>query len=1336
MQRTRKTYVWIMLIAMIVSLFPAGLTKQAYAEGGTKATYFIPDDLTLRQSALLTTDAKVKDDPNQINRTNVYVSNTANLSFTGVYSHVSDNTLKVKVEQLSSVADNNGIKWVTDSTHFKEGSIAVDTTSTTAQKFKVTNLPLFSGFNQITLYGSQNGISRKDVFFVLYDQVPYISDLKMTGTSMGEVPLSEGLEAVSDKEMVSVQGQVNNATDVTVSVNDGTALTTTLLQNGRFYSPALKLNKGQNIITINVKNGSDVMSVTRTVYYYTKTDPFVSINMNYNGKDYQLLGNVPVVTSNGSTNVSEKLTVVAMVPDKIGKLFKEAGTLKAGTPGNLKTYDLNNSAEVTVKDVPITTSAADGNKPAYRLVTLTFNGPDIDTSAADGKQNFALEITYGADVSMTRDLNFIFAGDVTGIENILYLKGYDPDNNYDLSDTNSKVSKLPLTEVDSSTFYILVKADRKIDTQVLSAKYMPSGDALTVSPAKNSQGNEMPGTNEKEKVYKVSQISSGRQNVRFYFDNLKAYFDAVISYAIKNNIYIENIRNGQTFEIDSSDSTKTKINISGEYRDFDKLEKAELFVNGIASDKLGITDFDVTDAKRKFNVTLEISTSGPLYYGENRIKFVGYSKDGRGNTTTITSELRIYISDTNIANITVFQPSLADDTKRLPISDLDLSKLEDNKVLAQMTARYPDFVYKDEKYETTQLKYDLVIQGSGAEIINLNQGTQKLFSSQDNTSIDLTNKTMQQTAYVTGTTQFNGATLNYDIAVYNGRFLLRIKDIPFEILGSQIYNLELINKTGARANQRIELTRVAEAFRILSPKATVGDRIVVNKNFVRFDIEAEGADQVIINKQEALKRPDLNNRFYLDYVGLKPDKANAIKIEVVRGKDKINQTIEVYYTSAVGVNSQYMSEKPATKYTVFNKSLELSFPKGTVLKTANVGTGEVAKYYPDNKFLFGIADPKDGVVERRNDYGDFINRDRDNRTPKGETTIPLATDLTEPFTSIIDQYNFTRVSDIYWVSGGLGEHGTTSSADYMAPTNGLAPQSYEYGNANYNFKESAELQPDRKLVPSQRGTLKLGFNKSVVDAAGTTVTVFRFTEKAKWENVGGVVDTKSNTISVPFDDFGYYVVMKQSRGFDDITKHPWARDILNALYAKGIMVNVQPNAFGADDLTTRGEFATLLVKGLNLPLNYDKNVQTFFDVVPDAKTDTWDFEHIETASRAGIITGMSEGNFGVLEPITREEAALMVARALKLKMAANDAKLKAAIDKQFLDSGTISYYARPAVDAVVKAKVMAGQAVTLPGAKKPSYNFNPKASMTRAEAGKIAVELFKKSSKLFPKNLS
>ena len=257
----------------------------------------------------------------------------------------------------------------------------------------------------------------------------------------------------------------------------------------------------------------------------------------------------------------------------------------------------------------------------------------------------------------------------------------------------------------------------------------------------------------------------------------------------------------------------------------------------------------------------------------------------------------------------------------------------------------------------------------------------------------------------------------------------------------------------------------------------------------------------------------------------------------------------------------------------------------------------------------------------------------------------------------------------------------------------------------------------------------------MVEDAGYTITVFRYTSNRQWVNIGGEVDSKKHTVQVPFDEFGYYKVMKMSRSYSDVTNHQWARNVLNGLYSKGFMNNLRFEQFGADDQTSRGEFATLLVKGLSLPLD-SEGKQTFSDLVPGASSTTWDYAHIETATRAGIVTGLTEGIFAPDQPITREQAAVMIARALKLKLAVNDQKLKDNIAKSFLDSGKIDAYALSSILAVTKAGIMSGSAVTTTGEKKASFNFNPKSNMTRAEAAKIAVELLKKSTKIFPKNLS
>lgn len=1323
MQRIKKPFVWFMLAALIVTLFPPGIVQKANA--AQAANYFIPDDVTLRNTSQLTlTPPPSGSSDVQVGRHNqMFITTSSTATFTGTYTHVTEDSLKVKVERLTLNTGTN--IWEIDSSQFKNGNISRDTSSSTySQKFKVTNLSLFPGFNRITLSGSQNGITREDTFYILYDQVPYVQDLKLMGSSYGTIYLNEGAEVVSDKDNVSISGEVKNATEVTVSVNGGIGLVTTLTQTGKFFSPSLNLSPGSNKIVIMIKSGADSVAIERSIYYFDKNKPFDTIKLEYGSKEYDVNNKVAVITDSTTPTlpVNGKIKFSVLLNDT-GNKFGPAGTGK----GTVTLTDVNNSANVASNFTVVNETevpAPDGVTKAYRIVDI-----EIPITFSSGDQKFNLNLQYDNIYTTFTNINFKYLPGEVGITSIKYGK--------DLATITGggTLPDLDGTELDKDTFYIEVTADHDFNPNDLTAVYMPKGNvSLQLTPESSSLNSKQ--------VYKVEGFSSGKQQVKFSIKGSSASKTVTVSYATKNYIYVEGLYDGQVISKDSSDSNQLILEINGEYRDFENLSSAQFFVNGIDNKKIVLPSgspsitFDPTTAKPKFSFKLPIDISGPLYYGENRIKFTGVSKDGKGNSRTVVKEIRIYIMDTNVSSITTFKPKVFDQAVNfMGLSLVDTGST--NTDLMNILASSPEFKLTGDIYETSAQKYDLIIQGAGAKIINLLRGTESVFSSQlDASSADLTETGMTSTERFTGTTKSG---LQYEMAVFNGKFLLRIKDISLDTLGSQVYNLELINTTGARTSQRLEVSRVLAPYRVLSPVATVGDQIIVNKNFVRFDIEAEGATKVIIGKDEAIRRTDLPDntpaRFIYDYVGLKPDKTTKIKIQIVRGTETLNETVEVYYTSAVAVDSQFMTEKSATKYSAFNKALELSFPKGTVLKTANVPEGSVTKFYPDNKLLFGIADPKNGIVERRNDYGNVFNIDKDDRTPNGLVTLTLPEDLVELFNSTAKTSNFTRVSNVYWINGGYGETG--SGDTYKPATNGLPPYSIlPQFSTSQNFRDLIIREPQRKLVPSQRGTLKLTFDKNVVDAAGTTVTVFRFNENSEWENLGGAVDTKNNTITVPFDDFGYYVVMKQSRGFSDVTNHPWGRNILNALYSKGIMSNVQANAFGADDLTTRGEFATLLVKGLNIPLNYDNKVQTYFDVVPGAKTDTWEFKYIETASRAGIITGISEGYFGVEEPVSREQAAMMVARALKLQLPANDDKLNATLAKQFLDSGKIDRYARPAVQAVYKAKIMDGQVTTTTGKAKASYNFNPKNSMTRAEAGKIAVELLKKSTSIFPKNLS
>lgn len=1307
MQRCKKPFIWLLLFTLIASLIPNAALPVAKAAGDKPTSYFTPDNKDLRNTVDLTLDKG----SNQLTRENVYKVTVPQIKIKGTFSKVTNSTLSIQAQQLNWEQLNS--KWVEDATRINPGVIQPDLDSPD-NRFEAT-ITLHSGMNRLTFTGTQGLVQRSESFYVLYDNVPYLEKLQVLGGA-DKLDLNEGAQIVVAKDIITLEGNAQNATKITTSINGGSALATTLLQDGTFYSQQMKLNPGVNDLVVVVANGSDTLTFKYSLYFYDEKTPFVGLYLvDSNGNAQSLLdSNQPVFTESTTT---ARVFAQLLIPDYNNTDFNASAELKLDgkevVGSEVKYYkgfkvsgdgkiNAEQGSEIFIPSVKI-------NTPAYRLVTfeltsLLLNEDTQNPPSVLKDQRHNLSVTYGTK-TINKSVDFQYMPGHTVITDLKYLEGYDGGTNIPPG------TSLNGAKLDSSDFYVMVVTNSKPDSVTgLEINYLP----LASQPITYSY---VTSPSDTQHIYKITGFKNGNQTVRFQYALSNAYKDARVSFASKNYIYIENLMDGQTYDVTANGRS---LNIKGEYVDFDTLDSqyflAEVFANGIkVKSNVPSENLDSGWLKNtgKFDINLDISIdNGPLVFGENRIVFTGTGVDEKGQAREVTKVLRIYIVDNNVSTITNFQPAVGRDRPDFPARDFG----SDDPQLAKIFNLTPEFIYKDKVYTTSLREFDIVLRGSGAVKMNLNMGTKNILSA----SIPANS---QDVADVT----FASDRYNYDFAGNQGDFIMRIQDFISDKPGTYIYTLELINDTGAKTTQKLEIVREVGAYRILSPQPTVGNQIVVTKNFVHFDIEAEGATEVIIDKEVAERRTDLGeNRFVLDYVGLKQDKSNKIKIQITRGNTKTNDTIEVFYTGAIGVDSQYMAPKVSNKYSAFNKSLELTFDKGSIMQSTD--TRGITKSYPDTKLLFGIADPNTGIVERRNDYGNVIGF-TGTGVESGYPSWILPDEYLGYFSSNFDRRNFVRISNVYWVSGGLGESGERGTANYKAATNGLVPYSVE------GLFGDPETPSERKITPSSRGKLTIAFDKSVVDEAGTIVTVFRYNENRRWENIGGEVNTKNHTITVPFDEFGYYMVMKMGRGYSDITNHSWARNILNALYSKGIMNNIRFEQFGTDDQTTRGEFATLLVKGLNLPLNYDNN-PTFSELVPGSSSATWDYKHIETAARAGIVTGLSEGIFGADQPITREQAAVMIARALKLKLPANDQKLKDALAKTFLDSGQIEVYAQPAVQAVYKAKIMSGTPSTPAGSKKAAYNFNPKSNMTRAEAGKIAVELLKKSTNVFPKNLS
>lgn len=178
--------------------------------------------------------------------------------------------MKVVVEQLSQ--DSTG-KWVTDSTRVTTGTVTTDTNSP-GNRFVTSGVTLYSGFNKITFSGLQGNLTRSESFYVLYDRVPYITSLQVLG-GPAALNLNEGTQVVVPVSSITLQGKVANATKVTVSLNGGTALQTSLLEDGTFFTPALTLKPGLSSLQIIVQNASDKITIDRNVYFLIRTSPML-----------------------------------------------------------------------------------------------------------------------------------------------------------------------------------------------------------------------------------------------------------------------------------------------------------------------------------------------------------------------------------------------------------------------------------------------------------------------------------------------------------------------------------------------------------------------------------------------------------------------------------------------------------------------------------------------------------------------------------------------------------------------------------------------------------------------------------------------------------------------------------------------------------------------------------------------------------------------------------------------------------------------------------------------------------------------------------------------------
>ncbi|MBB6637384.1 S-layer homology domain-containing protein [Cohnella thailandensis] len=162
----------------------------------------------------------------------------------------------------------------------------------------------------------------------------------------------------------------------------------------------------------------------------------------------------------------------------------------------------------------------------------------------------------------------------------------------------------------------------------------------------------------------------------------------------------------------------------------------------------------------------------------------------------------------------------------------------------------------------------------------------------------------------------------------------------------------------------------------------------------------------------------------------------------------------------------------------------------------------------------------------------------------------------------------------------------------------------------------------------------------------------------------------------------------------DAEKH-WASATLTKWTESGLLKGYEDGTVKPDAAVTRGEFAALLNRAFELK---EEAADAAFADLPKSN---WAYHDIAVALKAGYIQGNGNGGAAPNAKTTREEAAVMVAKALQWKGDAGADPIS------FKDAAQISEWSQGAISELAAANVVKGDM---------QGNFRPKASITRAEA--------------------
>lgn len=1350
----KKIVSMILIVALIVTVLP--LPFASVAQAATDAKYFIFQN--------------EKTDPE-----NPRITNSQSVTLQGTLNGVNGQDISYSVAQ---VAIDKGVITQIASRDEQTAGIVIRGSSIT-----INNLQLYPGLNRIIMQGYQGTSQVREAFFIEYRDGPTMYDLsvslegmqqelKETETTVVYSTASKGKPSVN----VSLEGKAPNADKVQITVN-GRSWTFTVSSNNswRFFASPITINQGKNLVTIKAFNGTQSVETTREIAFYNQAVTFYDVYMNDASGNKVDLGGYPNITYDDkarNTDIYGRV-IIPIVP----KSTPDAPDIE---------YKIGNANKVSIKATDVDAS---GNKlinidkveENYMIMSFRILNPTIETDKRVSIQLSSTNLaTTPVEVQSTSGFGVTLKdGSKAYILDGKYLTGYSESMKGDsegiLSLTGVDLNGAQIYSMPTAIeFYLVNGAAENVSLteikdafgKVITGAYKIGDELARTTVVRNVNG--VP-TDTTRVVYELAKLpTTGKMDITFVaggqkypvsvtllygpfvkydkaYDGITIKRDTTQDISIIEKSVMDELGNltGQLFNIADGD----KIVYSSEAT-ASKKQTVNFYVNNTEI-KLAPEDAKknrfrfVLDPNAIYTETLadgRIITYGEvtkaykaLYNGDNKIKIVY-----RGEKEYYEKVITVTLIPTNRPEI----PAEGEQSV-FPYSSTHDSTPNPND---------PAFQKKGSIYYTSETKmnvygtFDFLDLGKNSDeakdkIEEMQNPTDKtaakyilrvqspLFKDKLEWSLmnDITIIDKNSSIIVTGVDgAVPGLTVFYNTTTEIFSFLMKEINVPIDgsaaVINFTVYNDGL---GGPSASERLEVVPVNVPFTILKPSP---EKRVLNQNFIEVVIHSPGADKVLINKVAGTKfvynetdnDADKVNAYKSLITNLKANKDTKIEIEIIRADKSYKSEFTVRYVPTSIPGAQYM-ETMKNSHKVFEGKLNLQFEKGTNLIRRDYNAPDMYKtqVYNGNSMLFAIANPTDGVVDRRE--FEYVPEDYDK-------LMALAADI---FTYSFSN-RFIKSGPVFWIDPGLADDINTPDK-YDPISNGHDP--YQLPSSPVSMFYDRDLS--RELIPSKVASLTMSYDENMTNDAGRLISVFRFNpEIQQWENIGGVVDEKKRTITVPFDRFGYYTVGKLAYSYDDVVQHPYARDFIETIFAKGVMNAFELESyFGTDMYLSRAEFTRMIVRGLEIPLNY-QGKRHFDDAnLPDDQMDQistfalWDFRYIETAAREGIVRGISPKQFGVNLDISRQDAAVMLAKAMNLKMDTDRTKIRKDLLKYFKDVDDIDYYAQPAVLAIAKKGLISGVPLD-PNDPKQGALFQPIAKMLRGDAALIMARVMISTKKL------